>query len=158
MTYETVQAVFTVQKCHTVTGMLNLFDLSRALFNCSIGLCVEVFIFFFSLQNVFATPFTRLKKATRMTSSASRSAIPPAPTLTRPYTTKPAAQPQSSIATILAADMELLRVPLLVMELREVLSLDMEHLNQITASARTAPSATTRPGNLRFHLLFLFFF
>ena len=123
---------------------------------------LEVFIFFFSLQNVFATPFTRLKKATRMTSSASRSAIPPAPTLTRPSTTKPAAQPQSSIATILAADMELLRVllrvPLLVMELREVLSLDMEHLNQITASARTAPSATTRPGNLRFHLLFLFFF
>jgi hypothetical protein len=79
-----------------------------------------------------------------MISNVSRSQIRLAPTLTRPSTTKPAAQPQSLIATtlvdmeaVLSEDTELKVVPLVVME-----------LSQTTASVLTAPSATTLLGNL----------
>jgi hypothetical protein len=102
------------------------------------------------------TQSTRRKKGIRMTSSASRFETHPAQTLIRLSTTRPAALPLSSTATTLA-DMELLRVVPLPdtepkvelledMELREALLLDMELLNKITASARTAPNAIILPG------------
>ncbi len=154
VTYETVQAVFTVQKCHTVTGLFRKSFLYSLLLKSLYALLIHICIY---LQNVFATQSTRPMIPARMISNVSRSQIRLAPTLTRPSTTKLAAHLQSSIATTLA-DMELEPVLSEDTELKVVPLVVMEQ-SKTTASVLTAPSATTLLGivlNLDMLLMYCF--